>query len=120
MLPARGFFFDQDNACIRLTSTKVARDAQPDHATADDNEVARNHLLSIELHSTCDSASSNEAQLEDKSSIESLKMSIICVNAACVVERGGTSMMTFPRGRRINPCWRAIKHTRCPTLAVGG
>lgn len=58
---AGGLFSDTNNAGIRLTFTEVSGDAQADHSTADDEEVTRGHLVSLELHFQCDRVPSNEA-----------------------------------------------------------
>jgi hypothetical protein len=47
---AVGLFFDQDNAGLALASLKLSGDTEADHAAADDEEVTRGHLVSLELH----------------------------------------------------------------------
>ena len=119
-VPQEGLFFDTNNAGIRLTFTEVSGDAQADHSTADDEEVTRGHLVSLELHFQCDRVPSNDAQFVGKVSIESLKMFTIRIISSCEIESGGMSTMMFPSGRRSNPRCLAIPHTRCPIRALSG
>ena len=45
------FFFDQDDAGLALASLELSDDTEADHTAADDKEVARSHLVPIELYS---------------------------------------------------------------------